>query len=44
MADNAHLIKHSRKVDEERRAMSEILMFLSKDAELVKNSLDEEMA
>ena len=44
MADNAHLIKHSRKVEEERQAMSEVLTFISKDAELVKSFLDEEMA
>jgi hypothetical protein len=44
MADNAHLIKHTRKLDEDRRAMSEVLQFISRDAQLVKSKLDEEMA
>jgi hypothetical protein len=44
MADNASLIQHSKKVEDERRAMTEVLSFLYKDAELVKSQLDVEIA
>lgn len=43
MADNARLIQHSRKVEDDRRAMSEVLQHFSRDAAVIKSRLDEEM-
>lgn len=40
MADNAQLIQHRKKVEDERRTMAEVLEFLYKDAEIVKAHLD----
>jgi len=44
MADNARLIQHSKKVEDDRKAMSEVLQHFSRDAAVIKGRLDEEIS